>query len=99
MLMEDKIKECLSRLVVLEKELSNEAVFSNVDNYKKLTKEHAYLSEIKQVYDYLNKLKKDINDYVLMMDAESDNSEMIKYLEEELQQLHQKKRRNFSNIS
>ena len=96
--MEDKIKECLSRLIVLEKELSNEAVFSNVDNYKKLTKEHAYLSEIKQVYDYLNKLKKDIDDYVLMMDAESGNSEMIKYLEEELQQLHQKKEEVFQTL-
>lgn len=98
MLLEDKIKEFLSRLVILEKELSKEAVFNDVSTYKQLTKEHAYLSEIKQVYDYLTKLNTDINEFTLMRDAESNDSEMFHYLEEELQQLSQKKEESFQTL-
>ena len=56
--MKEKIAELLGRLPKVEKELSQSEVVTNQDLFKKLTQDHAYLTEIKELWElYQNQLK------------------------------------------
>ena len=59
--MKEKIAELLGRLPKIEKELSQPGVVSNQDLFRKLSQDHAYVSEIKELWDLyqsqLNEIK------------------------------------------
>lgn len=49
--MKEKIRELLERLPKIEKELSQPETISNQDLFKKLSQDHAYLSEVKELWE------------------------------------------------
>jgi peptide chain release factor 1 len=55
--MQEKVERLLGRQSLVEQELLDPAVFSDKKLYKSLTQEHAYLSDVKKVFDSLNKAK------------------------------------------
>ena len=54
--MKEKIAELLARLPKVEEELSQSEVVTNQDLFKKLTQDHAYLTEIKELFELYEKL-------------------------------------------
>lgn len=86
--MEKKIQGLLERFSVLEKELSDPGVLSDKKRYKELTSEHSYLLEIKEAWEKLEHLKKDIKDHQDLLDTEKDQ-ELLLFIKEELNDLQQ----------
>ncbi|WP_213357594.1 peptide chain release factor 1 [Chlamydiifrater phoenicopteri] len=78
--MEERISVCITRLQEVEKLLADPNVFGDPKEYEKLTKEHAYLSSIKNVVDEICRLKKIAQDDRDALQLEKDQ-EMIELLE------------------
>lgn len=70
--MESKIRELLERLNVVEGELGNSDVMSDQTRYRKLSQEHAYLSELKDVWNTYQKQLKDLSESRQMLKEELD---------------------------
>ncbi len=68
----EKIKQLLSRLSEVEDKLGHPEVFNDQKNYKALTQEHAYLRDIKQVWDEIDKSKKQLSDNLELLKEEQD---------------------------
>lgn len=72
--MEQTIHKLLSRLSEVEAKLGSADVFGNQRKYKELTQEHAYLSNLKSVWEKLQQSKQQLADNAEMLETESDPS-------------------------
>lgn len=70
--MEKAVHKLLSRLAEVEAKLGNSEVFANQRDYKKLTQEHAYLSDVKRLWDKLERLKQQLSDNHTLLSTETD---------------------------
>ncbi|MBA3957895.1 MAG: peptide chain release factor 1 [Parachlamydiaceae bacterium] len=70
--MEEKIKLMLARLSEVEAQLGQPAVLNDQKIYRTLTQEHSYLSEVKQVSEELNSLKKQLEENQALLKSERD---------------------------
>ncbi len=84
--MENKVKGMLARLHELEALLGTQDVFSDQKRYRTLTQEHAYLSEVKRVWETIERAKAQIIDNKELLSAEKD-PEFAAVLREDTQQL------------
>ncbi|AHK63298.1 Peptide chain release factor RF1 [Chlamydia avium] len=82
--MKKKILEYLKRLEEVEIKISDPQIFDNPKEYSSLSKEHARLSEMKNVYDQLLSTEKILRDDKQALAQEKD-PEMIAMLEEGIQ--------------
>ncbi len=84
--MENKIKKLLSRLEEVEILLGEADTFSDKKKYKELTQEHSRLSELKNNWDYLTNIEKQLVENKILLTTEKD-PEMIQVIKEEIQNL------------
>ncbi len=84
--MEAKVQKLLSRFAELESMLGNPDVYSNQKKYRELTQEHAYISDVKRVWDQLQSSRKQIVENREMLSEEKD-LEFAAVLREDLQSL------------
>lgn len=88
--MKNKISQLINRLSVVEEALAQPDVFSQSKKYKELTQEHSYLHEIKNVWDQLEKNRKELEENKNLLKSEQDPdirallSEEIPLLEEKI---------------
>lgn len=84
--LEEKIRQRLDRLDEVEALLSTEQVARNVKEFKKLSAEHARLSQLKQTQDILSASKTGIQDSQQLLEIETD-PEMRQMLKDEIDRL------------
>lgn len=70
--MENKIKSLLSRLQELEAVLGHPEVFNDQKKYRSLTQEHAYLSEVKGVWEKIKLAEQQLLDNKQLLSTEKD---------------------------
>jgi peptide chain release factor 1 len=87
--MENKIKQLLERLAELEEVLGHPKVFDDQKKYRALTQEHAYLSEIKVLWDEKNNLSKQLTDNQELAKEEKD-FEFAEFLREDNKQIEKR---------
>lgn len=87
--MENKINALVSRLHELEAVLGHPEVFNDQKKYRALTQEHAYISEVKGVWDDINRSQKQMQDNKDLLSIEKD-VDFAEVLREDNQQLEQK---------
>jgi len=85
-----RIEELLKRAEEVESALSQEEVLTDQKRYKALAKEHAYLSEIKQVILNIQSLDQQIKDNQLLL-QQSEDPEFSDMIREDLSQLEKNK--------
>ncbi len=85
-MIENKIKQSLTRLAELEEILGHPEVFSNQKSYRLLTQEHSYLQELKHVWEKLKSCESQINDNQELLKAEKD-LDFAQILREDITQL------------
>ncbi|MBN1915339.1 MAG: peptide chain release factor 1 [Parachlamydiales bacterium] len=81
--MEVKIKKLLSRLEEVEKILGDPATLADQKLYRELTQEHAYLSELKEQWQYYCRVREQLSENQVLLTGERD-PEMIQVIREEL---------------
>ncbi len=84
--MEKRILQLINRFAEVENLLGDPQVHSDQKRYKKLTQEHAYLSEIKETWDQCQKLQKQLNDDQELYKEET-NQELLEMLRDEIESL------------
>lgn len=84
--MKQKIEKLLLRFAELEKTLGDPDVLSDKKKYKELTQEHSYLSELRDVYEQLQKSQKDLLSSQVLMKDEKD-PEFTEVIREEILKL------------
>jgi peptide chain release factor 1 len=84
--METKIQALLSRLHEVEAVLGHPDVFNDQKKYRALTQEHSYLSEVKAVWDKLQKAHQQLKDNKELLSEEKD-LEFAAVLREDNQQI------------
>jgi peptide chain release factor 1 len=87
---EDKIKKLLERYHYLESELGKPDAFLDQKLYREMTQEYSYLSQLKEAYDYFQKVSQELISNQSLLLGEKD-PEMIKIIEEEISSLHKQK--------
>jgi peptide chain release factor 1 len=87
--MENKINALVSRLHELEAVLGHPEVFNDQKKYRALTQEHAYISEVKGVWDAILSSRQQMLDNKELLSTEKD-LEFAEVLREDNQQLEQK---------
>jgi peptide chain release factor 1 len=87
--MENKINALVSRLHELEAVLGHPEVFNDQKKYRSLTQEHAYITEIKAVWDEIRRSQHQIKDNKELLHTEKD-PEFAEALREDIEQLEQK---------
>lgn len=87
--MEKKVAELLRRFAEVEEALANPSVFNDPKAYKELTREHAYLSDVKQAADLLDATSRALTQNQALYPAEKD-PEMRALLEEEIADLERR---------
>jgi peptide chain release factor 1 len=85
--MEKRIRELLDRFEKVEELLGKPEVLADQKEYRELTQEHSYLSEIKDVWEKIKQSEKRLQEDELLLKNESD-SELIELLREEIQIYH-----------
>ncbi|MGZ3633266.1 MAG: peptide chain release factor 1 [Parachlamydiaceae bacterium] len=70
--MEKAIHKLMSRLAEVEAKLGSADVFDNQRKYKELTQEHAYLSEVKVLWESIQKFKQQLVDNAILLEEEKD---------------------------
>ncbi|MCF7852960.1 MAG: peptide chain release factor 1 [Simkaniaceae bacterium] len=88
--MEAKIQELLKKLDGVEDQLGQPEVVNDKVKFRELTQQHAYLSELKEVWQSYQKAVKDIADNEELIKEESD-PEFVAIAKEELPPLYGKK--------
>jgi peptide chain release factor 1 len=88
--MEEKVKRLLSRLQEVENRLGDPDVFSNQEEYRKLSQEHSYLNQIKEAWEYLQKVSFQLVENKDLLLSESD-PELILVIKEENEDLQNQK--------
>lgn len=84
--LQEKIRQRLDRLEEVEALLSTEQVARNVKEFKKLSSEHARLSQLKQTQDTLISSQKGIQESKELLEIEND-PEMKEMLKDEISRL------------
>lgn len=84
--MQKKISQLLSRFAEVEEALAKPEIFEDPKAYKKLTQEHSYLMEVKQIAEKLQKARQALLENQELFVLEKDE-EMRALLEEEITQL------------
>lgn len=87
--MENKIRSLISRLHEVEAVLGHSEIFNDQKKYRALTQEHAYLSEIKRVWEALLSSRKQLQENREMLADEKDPDFAV-VLREDMQQLDTK---------
>lgn len=87
--MEKKVNELLRRCSEVEEELANPAIFNDNEAYKKLTREHAYLNDVKSAAHAVFETRKALDDDRELYLSEKDG-EMRSLLEEEIKHLEER---------
>jgi len=83
---QQKIQKFLSRLKEVEREMGDLSVISDKKKYKKLTREHSYLSELKELYFLCERIAKELQDNYNLLKEEQD-PEFIQIVQEEITKL------------
>jgi len=83
---EKKVQDLLSRLAEVEELLSQPDVLSDQKRYRELTKEHRYLSDIKEAYHTFSEETKGVAESERLLKEESD-PELLEMVREELTSL------------
>lgn len=84
--MNEKIKKLLTRLTEIEEKLGHPEVFNDQKNYKALTQEHAYLQDIKHVWDEIERSRKQFADNQELLKEEQD-PDLLQMLKDDTVQL------------
>lgn len=82
--MKNKVLRLLSRFEALEEKLGHPDVFNDQKQYRTLTQEHSYLSNIKAAWETLEGARKTLAESVEMLKVEED-PEFIEVLREEVE--------------
>ncbi|HEY5236572.1 MAG TPA: PCRF domain-containing protein, partial [Rhabdochlamydiaceae bacterium] len=82
--MERRIRELLERFEKVEELLGHPDVLANQKQYRELTQEHSYLSEIKEVWGKIQETEKQLEDDEKLIRSESD-PELIEMIRGEIQ--------------
>jgi peptide chain release factor 1 len=82
--MERRIRELLERFEKVEELLGHPDVLANQKQYRELTQEHSYLSEIKEVWGQIQEAEKRLQEDEQLLRSESD-PELIDLLRQEIQ--------------
>ena len=70
--MEEKVKRLLEKLPSIEKKLGEPQVVQDQENFRKLSKEHAYLSELKEVWESFKKAQLELKNNLELLEKEKD---------------------------
>jgi peptide chain release factor 1 len=81
-----KVQRLLTRLSEVEELLGHPEALSDQKQYRELTQEHAYLSELKEVWERFQMIQKGLEENRALLTSEHD-SEMIGLLKEEIARL------------
>src|SRR5689334_17308591 len=84
--MKDKVLQLLGRLNELEEALANAGAFENKVAYREMTQEHAYISEIKSVWDERVRVALNLEEDQALLKSESEE-ELVALLKEEVPRL------------
>lgn len=87
--MEGRVRKLLSRLEKVEELLGQADVLSNQKQYRELTQEHSYLSEIREAWNTLEKTQKQLAENEGLLKTETD-PEFVAVIREEIGVLEQK---------
>lgn len=85
----EKVKRLLARLHEVEEELGRSDILSDQKRYRQLSQEHSQLSELKDVWDQLASVEKQLEENRGLFPGEKD-PEMIELLREEISHLEAK---------
>lgn len=86
--MEERIRQLLSRLEKVENLLGEPRILSNQKEYRALTQEHAYLSEVKEIQRALSETKQQLEENSILLKGESD-PEFQEIIREEIAKLQE----------
>ena len=84
--MHAKVQELLKRLQEVEALLGQPDIFSDQKAYRELTQEHAQLSQLKEKWDLLQSVEKQLEENKGLLSSEQD-PEMIQLMKDEIDQL------------
>lgn len=84
--MEEQIRKLLKRFEKVEELLGHADVLSDQKTYRELTQEHAYLSQVKDQWQNLQALQKQVEENHLLLKSEKD-SEFQQFIREEIASL------------
>lgn len=86
--MQKKIAQLLARFNEVEEALAVDTTFNNPKVYRELTREHAYLSEVKNAWEELDKAEKGLEDNKNLLREETDE-ELKQLLKEDIASLEE----------
>lgn len=84
--MEKKISQLLDRFHEVEEKLANPETFGHSKAYRELTKEHAYLLDVKTAWEALQKARNSLEENRQLLKSEKE-AEMVDLLKEEIDHL------------
>lgn len=87
--MDTKIRQLLKRLQEVEGLLGQSDVFSNQKAYRELAQEHSQLSQLKEAWEKLEKVKSQLAENRSLLSSEQD-FEMIELMREEISRLEER---------
>jgi len=70
--MEERVRRLLSRMEKVENLLGESRILSNQKEYRALTREHAYLSEVKEVWRLIRKTEEELEQNRALLKSEQD---------------------------
>ncbi|MCB1118511.1 MAG: peptide chain release factor 1 [Chlamydiia bacterium] len=91
--MEQRVKQLLGRLEEVETLLGDPAVVQDQARYKKLTREHSYLNDVKHCYEILEKDRADLKGNLELLQEDND-PEFSQILEEDVARLEKDVEKN-----
>ncbi|NGX53904.1 MAG: Peptide chain release factor 1 [Chlamydiae bacterium] len=89
MIFEKKVKGMLERFSELEQALASPDAFEDQNSYREMTREHAYLSDVKAAWDKVEKMHKALEETRELLESEADE-EMVALLKEEIEELEKR---------
>jgi len=72
--MEHKLKQMAERFAQIEQQLADPSVTSDMNNFKKLSKEHSQLSPVVVKYEEYRRMRSDLNDSEELLKTETDSA-------------------------
>lgn len=86
-MIEKKVNTLLSRLSELEDQLGHSEVFNDQKKYRELTQEHAYLTELKSLWEQFQRTQVEIRDSQNMLKEEKEDLEFAQAIRDDIQNL------------
>ncbi len=83
--MKQRVTQLLSGLSQVEQKLSDPKIISDQKEFKKLSQEHSYLSDLKELWEKFEKLTLDQKDNKEMLKEETQDEELIKMLQDDIE--------------